>query len=310
MSASQNDRVALLAGGSGLIGSALQRALPATGLRTRLLSRQRQEKPASDRFYWDPERGFLNPDALNHVEAIINLAGASVAGGKWSARRKQEIITSRVQSHELILQKLEQSREFPRTLVAASAIGYYGNRGDELLTEASSAGVGFLPETAIQWERAAMRFEALGVRTVILRIGVVLAANGGALPRIAQPIRMMLGAPLGSGLQYMSWVHIDDVVAMILRALTDESWRGVYNCVAPAPVNNAEFTRAVAAKLSKPLFLPHVPEAALRLAMGEMASIVLDSTRVAPERALGAGFEFQYSQLDGALQNLLGSSGG
>lgn len=226
MAVTKKQRAILIAGGSGLIGRALWPLLQQNGLHPRLLSRQPQNTD-EERYYWDPERGFLNPDALNQVDAIVNLAGAGIADRKWSPRRKQEILESRVQSHELILQKLEESRDLPRTLVAASAIGYYGNGGETLLTEESPAGKGFVAEVCQRWEKAALRFEQLGIRTVILRIGVVLDAGGGALKKMMQPIRYFVGAPLGSGSQQISWVHSADVAAMILRALQDESWRGV-----------------------------------------------------------------------------------
>ncbi len=279
--------------------------LRSRGFRVTVLSRSKSEGP--DRFYWDPARGFLNIDALN-ADHIVNLAGAGVADKKWSAKRKAEIIDSRVQSADIIYKKLTESKDYPQSYISASAIGYYGHRGQEWLTEDAAPGKGFLAETTARWEQAAERFRELKIRTVKLRIGVVLGRGGGALEKLTMPVRWMAGAPLGSGQQYMSWVHIEDMCGMIVAAIENKNkkWNGVVNCVAPAPVTNREMTQRIAKLLDKPLFLPNVPEFALRLAMGEMADIVLESTRVSAEKVQNElGFQFEYAELDDALRDLL-----
>lgn len=292
----------LICGASGLIGSRLQGLLRARGYRVTVLSRSPDQ--GQDRFYWDPSRGFLNIDALN-AQHIINLAGTGVADKKWSARRKAEIIGSRVDSADILYKKLTELKSYPETYISASAIGFYGDRGDLLLSEDARVGSGFLAETTARWEQAADQFATLGIRTVKIRIGVVLARDGGALEKLALPIRWMAGAPLGTGDQYMSWIHIDDICAMFLAALENKKWNGVFNGVAPEPVTNREITTRIAKILDKPLLLPNVPEFALRLAMGEMANIVLESARVSCVKALDHGFEFQYGRLNAALAHLL-----
>ncbi|MEQ9365214.1 MAG: TIGR01777 family oxidoreductase [Leptospirales bacterium] len=293
----------LICGGSGLIGTRLQEILRSRGYRVTLLSRSKTQGP--DRFYWDPAQGFLNIDALN-AQHIINLAGAGVADKKWSAKRKAEIINSRVMSADIIYKKLTEQKSYPQTYISASAIGYYGDRGDEVLTEEARRGDGFLAETTERWEQAADQFEKLKIRTVKFRIGVVLAPSGGALEKLTLPIRWIAGAPLGSGNQYMSWIHIEDLCRMFVEAIENKKWTGVINGVAPEPVTNQEITQRIAKLLDKPLFLPNVPEFALRLAMGEMADIVLESARVSSEKVRNEyGFEFNYDELDAALRDLL-----
>ncbi|MCR9142408.1 MAG: TIGR01777 family oxidoreductase [bacterium] len=293
----------LICGGSGLIGTRLQEILRSKGYRVTLLSRSKTQ--GSDRFYWDPAQGFLNIDALN-ANHIVNLAGAGVADKKWSAKRKAEIIDSRVDSADILYKKLTEQKSYPQSYISASAIGYYGDRGDEMLTEDARRGDGFLAETTERWERAADQFQKLKIRTVKLRIGVVLAQSGGALEKLSMPVRWMAGAPLGSGKQYMSWIHIEDMCRMIVAAIENKKWTGVVNGVAPEPVTNREMTERIAKMLDKPLILPNVPEFALRLAMGEMADIVLESTRVSCEKAQNDyGFKFSYGDLDSALRDLL-----
>jgi uncharacterized protein len=305
MAAAREQNIILLAGGSGLIGRALAEKLRASGRRVRTLSRARVSDDEPDRFFWDPERDFLNPEALRGVSVIINLAGANIGEKKWSARRKEEIIASRVKSHAAFARRFEEEKLKPALYISASAIGYYGARGAETLTEDSAQGRGFLAETTAEWEKAAARTEAYAERAVRLRIGVVLARTGGALEKMALPVRMYAGAPLGDGRQYMSWIHIDDLCAMIQTAIADETWRGIYNAVAPQAVTNLEMTQAIARTLHRPLFLPAVPAGALQLMLGEMAALVLDSARVSPARALEANFSFQFPHVDAALADLL-----
>lgn len=295
----------LLCGGTGLIGNRLKSFLNNAGYRVTILSRQSNLENVPDHFFWDPTRDFINPDAILNANVIINLAGTSIADRRWNAKRKQDIMQSRARSNELIYKKLTELKVKPDVFISASAIGYYGNRGDELVTEDSPPGTGFLAETAQPWELSARKIESLGVRTTILRIGIVFSMLGGALPKMIQPIQMMLGAPLGSGDQYMSWIHIDDVCSLFIKALTDRKWSGVYNAVSPHPVTNKELTEVLARLLDKPLFLPGIPEFAIRTLMGEMATLILDGTRVSSHKAEKSGFKFQFPDLEGALRDLL-----
>ena len=299
-----NDNNVLICGGSGLVGTKLAGLLRREGYKVMILSRRKNADQA-EFYYWDPARDFINPDAILNANIIINVAGAGIADRKWSARRKAEIQNSRVQSTDLIYKKLQELKVRPDLFISASAVGFYGDRGDEVLEEHSSAGQGFLAETALKWERAAMRIHDLGVRTVVFRIGVVLAREGGALSKLAQPVRLYVGAPLGEGTQYVSWIHIDDLCRMFLMAIRNKRLSGIFNAVSPEPVTNGGLTTAIAEELERPLILPAVPEFALRLAMGEMAHVVLDSTRVSSERIQTAGFEFRYAKLTAALSDLL-----
>ncbi len=297
-------KTVLLCGGTGLIGSRLQEMLRSEGYRVKILSRRKAESP--DLYYWDPDRQFLNPDALE-CDFIINLAGAGVADKKWTAKRKQEIIDSRVQSAELIYKKLTEFKRYPKAYISASAIGLYGNHDASVtVNEDSPPGQGFLAETTARWEQAANEFNKLGMRTVLIRIGVVLSPDGGALQKIAQPIKLYAGAPLGSGEQLMSWIHIDDCCRLFLQAVKERDMKGPYNATTPNAVSNAEFTRLTAKVLDKPLILPNVPAFALKMMLGEMAEIVLEGVRVAPERTLETGFTFQFPDLEGALRHLYG----
>lgn len=305
MAAAREQNIILLAGGSGLIGRALAQKLRASGRRVRTLSRARVSDDEPDRFFWDPERDFLNPEALRGVSVIINLAGANIGEKKWSARRKEEIVASRVKSHAAFARRFEEEKLKPALYISASAVGYYGDRGAEILTEDSAHGRGFLADTTVEWEKAAARAEAYAERAVRLRIGVVLSRTGGALEKMALPVRMYAGAPLGDGQQYMSWIHIEDLCAMFQTAITDETWRGIYNAVAPQAITNLEMTRAIARVLKRPLFMPAVPAGALQLMLGEMAALVLESARATPARAIEANFPFQYSDVDAALADLL-----
>ena len=293
----------LVTGSSGLIGTALVPALEGDGHQVRRLRRAPAAGP--DATAWNPADGTFAPGALDGVDAVVHLAGENIAGGRWTAARKARIRDSRVDGTQRLCAALAALDTPPRVLVAASAIGYYGDRGDELLDEAASPGIGFLPEVSRAWEAAAAPARDAGIRVVHLRIGIVLSPDGGALGQMLLPFKLGVGGVLGSGDQYMSWVSIDDVVGIVRHALADEALSGPVNAVAPQAVTNREFTRALGAVLRRPTILP-APAFALRIALGEMAdALLLASTRVDPA-ALGAtAFEFQHPELDGALRHVL-----
>ena len=241
----------------------------------------------------------------------MHLAGASVAEKKWSEERKQEIIDSRVNTTRLLFDKLAGDGYPCDTVIAASAIGIYGaDSGATWVDENSPAGKGFLAKVTELWEREIARFNEINLRVVTLRTGIVLSSRGGAFPKIAQPIKLNLGAVLGSGEQYMSWIHIDDLCHIIKAAIEKLQFSGVYNAVAPAPVTNKEFTRILAKKLNKPLWLPAVPGWVLRASLGEMAQLVLGGNRVSSKKITDHRYSFEYADLPAALEAVLNGENG
>jgi hypothetical protein len=299
----------LMTGASGLIGRHLCRALVRRGDQVIAVSRSAQPQQAGVSWHvgdtQDPQ--FL-AEPLAGCDAAINLAGASVAT-RWSASYKRTIAGSRLGVTQALSQAFRLARaksDACRTLVSTSAVGYYGFANAGPCAEDAPLGAGFLAQVCHDWESAAQDSEIHGARCVRLRLGIVLSTEGGALPQILAPIRAMLGAPLGSGQQWMSWVHIDDVVGMYLKALDDGALHGAINVVAPQPVSNADLTKTAAKILGKPLWAPRVPGAVLRLAMGQMADeMLLGGQQVVPKAALAAGYAFAYPQLQGALTQLL-----
>lgn len=293
----------LVTGSSGLVGSALAPALAADGHQVRRLRRAPATGP--DATSWNPADGTFAPGALDGIEAVVHLAGENIAGGRWTAGRKARIRDSRVDGTRRLCDALAALDTPPRVLVAASAIGFYGDRGDELLDEGAPPGTGFLPEVSRAWEAAAAPARAAGVRVVTLRIGIVLSPAGGALGQMLLPFRLGVGGVLGSGDQYMSWIAIDDVVGIVRHALADDALSGAVNAVAPRAVTNREFTRTLGKVLRRPTILP-APAVAMRLALGEMAdALLLASTRVDPAVLRSTAFEFRHPELEGALRHVL-----
>lgn len=294
-----------ITGGTGLIGSALARRLREGGQDVLITGRRAPAAlpPGISFVAWDVNHP-LPREALAGVDGVVHLAGETVAQ-RWNAQIKERLRASRIGGTQRLVEALASAAERPAMLISASGVGIYGDRGDEWLTESSSPGEGFLAHLAREWEQAAMRAAAFGVRVVVLRIGMVLDARGGALGRMLPVFRMGLGATLGSGRQWMSWIHIADLVELIIRALEDPRFRGPVNAVAPEPVTNAEFTRALARALGRPALL-RVPAPLLRLMLGEMAEMILASQRARPQFALEAGFEFRFPDLPRALSDLLG----
>lgn len=297
----------LISGASGFAGSALSRALRAQGHTVSHLVRPGKPLGPGDVF-WDPNSATANVPAMEGFDAVVNLNGAGVAEGRWDDRRKQILRSSRVATTRVLVDSLAHLRRKPRVLVSASAVGYYGNRGDAVLTESSGHGSDFLSILGRAWEAEALRAAPLGIRTAILRLGVILSADGGALPRMARPFRLGLGGRLGSGEQWMSWISLDDVLEIIRMVICGDEWSGPINVVAPNPVPNSEFTRVLAEALHKPAFFP-VPAFALRLALGEMAdALLLASQRVMPTRLISAGYSFRFPAIEPALHAMLRDS--
>jgi uncharacterized protein (TIGR01777 family) len=290
-----------VAGANGLIGSNLLRALRARGDEVVPLVRN-PRTPGEVR--WDPKAGGEWTKALDGVDGIVNLAGANVGGKRWTDEYKKEIRESRLQATRALVEAMRASTRRPRVFVSASAVGYYGSRGDEEVTESTPAGSDFLAGVCKAWEDEASRAEQLGVRTVLLRTGVVLDRNDGALKKMVPPFKAFVGGPIGSGRQWVPWIHIGDEVGVILWAL-DGTVRGPVDATAPTPARMQDFARALGRALRRPSLLP-VPAFALRLAIGEMAEVLLDGQRALPRKALEGGYRFQFDDLERALRDVLG----
>ncbi len=297
----------LLTGGTGTIGHRLTQLLQEKGYAVSLLSRSSKPIAGTTVYTWDIKQGSIDPKAIETADYIIHLAGAGIADERWTDARKQEIIESRTQSTALLATALTKYRHQVKAFVSSSAIGYYGgDSGDRPQVETSPAGTDFMAQVVRLWERSADQVAALGIRTVKIRTGVVLTMHGGALPKIAQPIKLGVGAPLGSGQQYMSWIHVDDICRMYIQALEDTSWHGVYNGVAPGPVTNESLTKQIAGILHKPLFMPNIPAFAIKLLFGEMAIAVLGSSNVLNKRIQDeTTFRYSFPNLPDTLQDLL-----
>ena len=296
----------LMTGSSGLIGTALGAFLGGGGHQVRRLLRT--TSAAEDATSWNPADGTFADGAFDGIDAVVHLAGESIAGGRWTAARKTQILESRVTGTRQLCEALERLGTPPKTLVAASAIGFYGDRGAEVVDESAAAGSGFLPDVCQAWEDAVEPARERGIRVVHLRIGIVLAPQGGALAQMLLPFKLGVGGVLGTGDQYMSWIALDDVLGIVLHALTDETMSGPVNAVAPHAATNREFTKTLGRVLRRPTVLP-APAFALRLALGEMGdALLLASTRVDPAVLRSAGFPYAYPTLEGALRHALGRS--
>lgn len=294
----------LVTGASGLVGSALVPFLSSHAHRVIRLVRT-GPKPGAEEILWDPEAGWLDPVSLDGLDAVVHLAGESIASGRWTLARKGRILDSRANGTRLLARTLAAVKRAPKVLVSTSAVGYYGDRGAEILREESGPGSGFLTEVCRQWEQAAREVTERGIRLVVLRLGMILSSAGGALPRMLPPFRLGAGGPLGSGNQYVSWIALGDLLAIVLFALADPSLQGVVNAVAPNPATNREFARTLGRVLKRPAMIP-VPAFAIRLLFGEMGEqVLLASSRVEPTRLIAAGFQFRYPDLETALRHEL-----
>jgi hypothetical protein len=294
----------LLTGSSGLIGQSLLTFLTSKGHNVVCLTRSKT--PARDRqISWDPGTGIIDENGLENFDAIVHLAGESIVG-RWTPGKKARILESRVKGTRLLCASLAHLRTPPRVLIAASAIGYYGDGGDRVIDEGSSAGTLFLSEVAKAWEAATEPAAHQGIRVVNLRIGFVLSKAGGGLAAMLLPFKLGLGGQVGSGRQYLSWIAIDDVVGAISHAILTDSLHGPVNAVAPHQVTNREFTKTLGRVLRRPTIFP-LPAFAARMVMGEMADeLLLASARVKPTRLLESGYEFRFPELEGALRHVLG----
>ncbi len=295
----------LITGASGLIGSALARRLEEDGSEVVRLGRRNGTEPANG-LCWDPANGELRGSDLEGFDAVVHLAGENLAAGRWTDARMCALRESRVAGTHLLCSRLADLSQPPKVLVNASAIGFYGSRGEEVLTEASAAGTGFLAELGGLWEKAAAPVIGVGIRVVYARFGIVLSANGGALGKMVPLFRFGLGGVLGNGNQFWSWIEIGDAVRALVHILRHEALSGPVNVVSAQPVSNREFTQVLGKVLSRPTVFP-VPAPILRCAVGRMADeALLASQRVAPEKLIGSGYVFRHPGLESAMRHLLG----
>lgn len=298
----------VISGGSGLVGNALTNSLRAAAHKvSRLVRPTGMMKPGD--VAWDPATATVDLAAMEGAEAVVHLSGASIADGRWTVARKAILRSSRVDTTRVLVDAILHLQHRPQVFVCASAIGYYGDRGEEILTESSSCGTDFLALLARDWEAEAVRAEHGGIRTVMLRFGVIFDPKGGALPKMLTPLRWGVGGRLGSGRQWMSWVTLEDAVDVAQRVIADEKFRGPVNVVAPEAMRNVEFTHIAAGELHRPAIFP-APAFALRLMLGEMAQpLLLTSQRVKPRRLMELGYEFRNEKIDPTLRKMIGRKG-
>ncbi len=294
---------ALITGGTGFIGSHLTKQLDHSVILTR--RRMKETDRYGNRYVqWDPA-GDLDPAILNGIDMVFHLAGESIYRGRWNKAKKSRVLESRRRGTRTLVSAMVAAKTKPKVLVSSSAIGFYGDRGEEILTEDTPAGEGFLSEVCQVWEQEAMRAGQYGIRVVIVRTGIVLGNDGGALLEMLPLFKLGLGGRLGSGRQYMSWIHVKDLVRLMVFTALEPDASGPFNGTSPGPVTNKVFTAALAACLKRPAIIP-VPIPLLRLVLGEFATALVASTRAIPHKALALGFSFNFPRLNRALDNLLG----
>lgn len=299
----------LITGGTGLVGKELTKQLIEKGHTVSILSRSKRNIPNVTVYTWNIKKSKIEDGALQNVDVLVHLAGAGIADERWTDKRKKIIIDSRVEPVKMLINKFKEIGKSPRAFVSASAVGFYGgDRGEERLTEDSSEGADFLAECTIKWEAIADTFgEEMNCRVAKIRVGVVLSEDGGALPKLIQPIKFGAGTALGSGKQWMSWIHNYDLAAIFVKAIEDDTMTDAYNATAPHPVRNNEMTKVAANVLSRPLILPNAPAFALKLVFGEMAVVVLGGTYVENKRIVEeTNFNYQFPEIEGALKDLIG----
>jgi uncharacterized protein (TIGR01777 family) len=298
---------ALVTGGTGFVGRRLLAKLesPVVLSRDAAKAQKKLAQLGARSVAWNPQAGPPLAAAFEGIDTIFHLAGDPVAEGRWTAKKKAQIMDSRLIGTRNLVAALRGLPQKPKVLVSASAVGYYGSRGDEELDEQSQPGGDFLAEVCIGWEHEAAAARQLGIRVVPIRVGIVLGEKGGALAKMLMPFYLGLGSPLGSGNQYMPWVHIDDLVELMLFAARENNVKGPLNGVAPNPVTNREFTKSLGRVLGRPTFMPAVPGFALKMLIGEFGQVLLASQRVFPRAASAAGFAFKFRDLEPALRDVL-----
>ncbi len=297
----------LITGGTGTVGSRLTQLLQQDGYEVAHLSRKATSATGVKTYLWDIDKNYIDPNAILDNDVIVHLAGAGVFDKAWTPAYKNQILDSRILSTQLLAAAIRQANKKPDCIVSASAIGIYGS--DTTVhwhSEQDAAATGFLADVVVAWEAAVDEVAALDIRTVKVRIGIVLSKTGGALEQLAAPVKFMVGAPLGTGQQWTPWVHVDDLCRIFIHAIATQQMSGVYNAASPQPLTNAALTKAIAATLHRPLWLPAVPAFVMNMILGkEKASFVLGGSRVSPSKILGTGFQFQFEKIEEALGDLL-----
>lgn len=301
-----NNNHILITGGTGLIGRLVTNELLNRGYSVSHLSRRQGNNPKVKTWLWDVYKGHIDENCLEGIGTVLHLAGENIAEKRWTDKRKKEIIDSRTKSIALIYQLIKNKPNQVNTIISASAIGYYSDRGDELLTEDSPPNNDFMARCCVEWESAVDEGKKLGLRILKFRTGVVLNKDEGALLEMAKPVKLGLGMPLGSGRQWIPWIHWRDAAEMYLYAIEKINLSGVYNMVSPNPVTNKQFTKALAEQLRRPVWPIKVPAFVFKLLMGEMSTVVLASTRVSAEKIKNDGFTFKYRELAKALKEIYG----
>lgn len=296
----------VIAGGTGLLGRHLSQLLSDKGYEVRHLSRKRNLDAKFPAYSWNLNDGSYDKDVFQNIDYVINLAGANLADSRWTPTRKKAMIESRTKSTSLLKMAIEKLDSPPKAYISASAIGFYGDKSDEILTEKSPSGEqGFLPECVVAWENAIGEIRKTGIRTITLRIGIILSTKGGALKELLFPFNFFLGTYFGNGKQWYSWIHIDDMAQIVVEAIENPSLSGTYNATAPQPTSCKAIVLAIKNVLNKPALILSVPAFLLKMVMGEMSTIILDSTRVSSEKIQKAGFEFKFPALSKALEDIL-----
>jgi uncharacterized protein (TIGR01777 family) len=295
----------LISGGTGLIGRQLGKKLIGKGYDVALLSRSARYDEGVNTYFWDPDKQEIDREAIINADYIIHLAGAGLGEKRWTKKRRREITDSRVKTGQLIHDKLMETKRELKAFISASAIGYYGAiTSDRIFLETDPPASDFSGETCRLWEETADRFEDSGIRVVKIRQGIVLSGDGGALVKMAAPVKMGIGSAIGSGNQYLPWIHIDDLCSLFINAIEDPGLKGAFNATAPDYVTYMEFIRTLARILGKPLWIPAIPSFVMKLIFGEMAEILLKGSRVSSEKIIAAGFRFKFPDLEGALKDL------
>jgi uncharacterized protein (TIGR01777 family) len=296
-----------ISGGTGLIGSSLMRILKLSSYRVLVLSREKSDDPESILRHWDIEKEIIDPVAIRRADHFVHLAGASVGDGRWTRQRKKELRDSRIKSTRLLFESFSKLEEKPKTFISTSAVGVYGHDTGGILVDEDRVKPGddFLATLAKEWEEEVNKIRELGIRVVILRPGIVLSYFGGALPKLMNLFKLGLGSPVGNGEQYISWVHLDDLIDLIKYCIEYRNIEGIYNAVAPNPVTNKEFSKTLASVMGKPFFMPKIPAFVMKLVLGEKASMILGGNRVSSRKIIETGFKFKFENVEDALLNVV-----
>ena len=295
----------LIAGGAGLIGQHLCKRLQERGYEVAILSRSKLKSGHALSYFWNPDQNEIQKEAVNSCDYIINLAGANIGTKRWTSKRRQEILESRIKSSKLIFDNIEKENHKLSAYITASAIGYYGTiTSSNIFQESDAPANDFLGQTCKEWEEAADIFDQAGIRTVKIRTGIVLSKEGGALAKLNIPIRLGFASAIGHGKQYMPWIHMEDLCNIYIQAIKANEMAGPYNAVAPEHITNKDFTRKAARALHRPFWFPNIPAFVLKLGFGQLSSMLLSGSRVSSEKLLAAGYSFQFPDIDSAFENL------